>query len=268
MKIIEVKTQAELDSALAKVNPEEEVIVITGTDWVRVTGSAHVEARESAHVEARESAHVEARESAHVEARESAHVVARESAHVEARGSAHVVARGSAHVEAWESAHVEAWESAHVEARGSAHVEASKYVAITKQPNHKGKIAGGVLIKIPRLTNPRLYCSYWGLKTEKDTTILFKAVDKDLKSGHKMEYPIGKEVIAPDWDNGVAECGGGLHLSPHPSIAKSFFEQATRFLRCSVKLKDMANHPDGNISKVKVRACKVLYEVDIEGKRL
>ena len=73
MRRVEVRTQAELDAALA----ESDILPIcVGNGRFIIRGSSHVVARGSSHVVARESSHVEAWESSHVEAWGSSHVVA------------------------------------------------------------------------------------------------------------------------------------------------------------------------------------------------
>src|SRR6266849_1780905 len=137
------------------------------------------------------------------------------------RGSAHVVARGSANVEARESAHVEAW--------GSAHVEATKFVAITKQVDHTGQIAGGVVIAVQRPTTVEDWCAFYGIPVTDGIAVLFKAVRDDYRSSHGLLYSPGTQPEAPDWDGGRDECGGGIHFSFHPSAARDFDQKATRF---------------------------------------
>jgi len=72
-------------------------------------------------------------------------------------------------------------------------------------------------------------------------------------------------VTAADW-NTVAECGNGLHFSPRPVVAGSYLDsRRKRYLACAVKAAD-AVVIDG--TKIKARACTVLYEVTVSGERL
>jgi hypothetical protein len=254
------------------------------------------------HVEARGSSqpHVEAWESSqpHVEAWESSqpHVVARGSSqpHVEAWGSSqphveawessqpHVVARGSSqpHVEARGSSqpHVEAWESSqpHVEARG--YVQISIFGAvIAKLGAHcsaiihgKGaKVTGGSQTKV-LLRKPKEWCDYYGVAVKGGTATLFKALNVDFTSPHGLLYAPGSTVEAPDWDGGKQECGGGLHFSPAPAMAREFHTGAIKYVACPVRLTDMAVHPYGEYpQKCKARRiCKPIYEVDVDGERV
>ena len=151
MKIIEIKTQVELDAyvdgdefvELRIVAPqivwivvnktyknarvvarESSRVVARGSSRVVASGSSSVEAWGSSRVEARESSSVVAWGSSSVEAWGSSRVEAWGSSSVVARGSSRVVARESSRVVARESSSVEAWESSRVEAWGSSRVEA------------------------------------------------------------------------------------------------------------------------------------------------
>jgi len=282
---VTVRTQAELDQALAEGRPRIVIdspagmwLTLDGEGSARVEagGSARVVARQSAHVEAGgsarvvawESAHVEARGSAHVKARGSAHVVARQSAHVEAGGSAHVEARGSAHVEAWGSAHVVAWGSAHVEAWESAHVEAGTHVAVHLH-SRRVYLTGGVVIDMTDLdqTDPRTWCDVNRVPVDSDGTVtLYKALGADLVAGHGFrptQYMLGSTVTAKDWRDDH-NCGGGLHLSPSPSCARRYLPDATRYVAVRVALADLRPIP-GGAPKAKVRQCLVVREVDLYG---
>ena len=129
-----VKTQAELDAALADETVEVIDIVSERGVWltlpasdsatVQAFDSATVRAFDSATVRAYGSATVEAFGSATVQAHGSATVRAFGSATVEAFDSATVEAFGSATVEAFDSATVRAFDSATVQAFGSATVQA------------------------------------------------------------------------------------------------------------------------------------------------
>ena len=169
-------------------------------------------------------------------------------------GDAEVTVLGQATVRAW----------------GQATVRAKKYVAIQLINGHTGKVTGGVVIKIPAIDTLKKWTDYYDADEKKGKLILYKALDKDLKSGHGMEYPIGKTITAPDWDNGQAECGGGLHFCATPWEALSYHDRATRYVACSVSIKEIRTpkKEDDCPNKVKARTCKVLYECDIDGKRI
>ena len=289
-----VTTQKELDAAVEA--GESEIIIdspagvwltVKGSSRVVAWGSSRVVARESSRVEAWESSRVEAWESSRVVAWGSSRVVAWGSSRVVARGSSRVEARESSRVEAWESSSVEAWESSSVEARESSRVvaressrvvarESSRVVASKYTAVHlysaRATVTGGVVINIAALDLTRLtdWADYHGVEIVDDEVIVYKAVDADLRSARGFEYPIGETVTCPDWDP-VPECGGGLHLSPHPAQARDYYRGAARFLRCAVPV-DALTIIDGDATymtpKLKARTVRVLCEVDVHGREI
>jgi len=103
---------------------------------------------------------------------------------------------------------------------------------------------------------------------EAGLAILFKAVRDDFRSAHGTLYAPGSTPKAEDWDGGKAECGGGLHFSFHPSAAKDFDSEATRFVACPVLLKNIkvyrsADYP-GKIKAPQVDAA--IWECGEDGK--
>jgi hypothetical protein len=282
MEQIIVNTQLEYDSIPPFFNGLIIVkgkIKIYGSASVVAHESARVVAYESASVVAHESASVVAYESARVEARGSARVEAYESARVEARGSARVEARGSARVEAYGSASVEArgsasvvaYESASVVAHESARVVAGQYVAVHKMSNHIGDIQAINIIIVPPITTPTEWCLYYGIVINEDIALVYKAVRDNYISAHGTSYAPGQIPIAGDWDGGVAECGGGLHFSPRPVMAKEFDNIATKYIACPVAIKDMRNPrlDDQYPNKIKAARCAgPVYEVDEWGEKI
>ena len=191
-----------------------------------------------------------------------------DSATVEAYGSATVEAYGSATVRAYGWATVRAYDSATVRAYGSATVEASKYVAVQKMPSGNPKITGGVLIVIPELKTAQDWCDYYGVEVKRGTATVFKAVDDDYSTiqarPRGIFYAPGSKPKCTDW-NSMPECGGGLHASPRPLMARRYNEGATRYVACPVKLAEIVVIDD----KVKVpRIAGAVYEVDEDGERL
>ena len=251
---------------------------------VEAYGSAHVEAYGSAHVVAYGSTHVVAYGSAHVVASESAHVVASGLAHVEAWGSArveawgsthvvaygstHVAAYGSAHVEAWGSTHVVAYGSTHVAAYGSAHVVASQLVSV-HQFSQQVKVQGGIIILVVPPKTAAEWCDYYGVSVLNGVATVYKALRDDFKSAHGLLYAPGTSPIAPDWDGGQEECGGGLHFSPQPFMGLEFDNKATRFVACPVRLEDIRAPKSGDAYPHKIKASAIsgaIVEVDRYGK--
>lgn len=129
---------------------------------------------------------------------------------------------------------------------------------------------GGHKIKAMKAKTAKEWCEFYGVKVIRGCAILFKALDSNFNSPHGANYSPGSKPVADDWDGGDRECGGGLHFSPHPAMAKSFNMSAEKYAACPVKLDDIVVHPNGS-SPEKVKAEKVsrpCYEVDIHGNRL
>ena len=185
-----------------------------------------------------------------------------------ASGSASVRAYGSASVRAYGSASVTASDSASVRAYGAASVTASSHVAVHLH-DARVTVEGGVVIDVTKVNQRDVttWADYTGAETTDAGVVLYKAVDADLKSERGFAYPIGETVECPDWTD-TNDCGGGLHLSPHPHQALAYFSHATRFLRCVVAVDDLRPIPGyaGDPAKAKARRVTVLAEVDIDGK--
>ncbi len=99
--------------------------------------------------------------------------------------------------------------------------------------------------------------------------ILFKAVDETWKSGCHFDYTPGTIPQAPDWDGGKRECGGGLHFSPRPWMAREFHPEATRYVGCPIRVSDIRppQKNDQYPQKVKARGCcGPVFPVDEDGK--
>jgi hypothetical protein len=111
------------------------------------------------------------------------------------------------------------------------------------------------------------WLGFYGIDIEDGVATLYKAVGEGYESRQGITYKPGEETVAPDWDGGERECGGGLHFSPHPQFALDFRPSAQHFLACPVKVEDIAVHPNGTYpEKVKARAtCGPAVEVDVNG---
>ena len=180
------------------------------------------------------------------------------------------VISGSSHVEARGSSHVEAWGSSHVVARESSHVVASKFSSISIQSD-KSICTGGIQIKIPSIFTPQVWCDYNGVEATDGVVVLYKALDDNYKSGYGAKYKPDTIPIAPDWDGGVKECGGGYHFCSSPRIAKKrFHEKATKFMACPVALADCATITNPQYrDTIKARGCCApIWEVDIDGNKI
>jgi hypothetical protein len=292
-----IKTQAELDAAIA-ARPNDWHIVAEGRfsisiGRVEAWGNASVEARENASVEARGNASVVAWGNASVEARGNASVVAWGNASVvawgnasvEARENASVEARENASVEAWGNASVEAWGNASVEARENASVEAwgnvfvrlfsalkitvSFGVIIAKHGEAK-TLTGGQIVECKPPLTAKEWCEHHGIAVKDGVALVFKGVNAEFHSEQGGVYTPGSTPVAPDWDGGKAECGGGLHFSPLPQMTHEFCTPI-KFVACPVALADMRAPQEGDDypNKIKARGAHApVYEVDKKGDRV
>jgi len=255
----------------------------------------HVKAWESSqpHVVAWESSqpHVVARESSEpfIEAWGSSqpHVEARESSQprIEARESSqpHIVAWGASQplVDAWGTSqpHVVAWESSQPFIRASAYVQISlrgRLIAklgrlVSARIHGKGPQVEGGHQTYVIIETPEQWCDYYGATVAEGVATLYKAVDEDYSTGNArlggIFYRPGTAPVAPDWDGGVRERGGGLHFAPRPEMAMTFNVGATKFVACPVALKDFSVQPDAEYpDKIKASGCcGPVYEVDRRG---
>ncbi len=151
-----------------------------------------------------------------------------------------------------------------------------RYAALIAQKHDRAKLSipGATILKVPTITMPEEWCDYYGVKVTRGKAILFKAVDGAFASAHltpsgdHLVYAPASTPEAPDWDGPKRECGGGIHLSPSPLAALTFFPEATRFVGCPVRLADIVVHKDAEYpAKVKARqiAPPGCFEVDRDG---
>ena len=170
--------------------------------------------------------------------------------------------------------YVRAFDSSTVRAFGSSTVQASKYVAVHLH-SARATVEGGVLIDLTQVDerDAREWCDIHGAEIVGDTALLYKAVDGEFAAGHSYRlttYAVGSTVTAADW-RADHSCGGGLHLSPHPEQALEYRTDAARMLLVEVDLADLSPIPSlvsGGAAKCKVRACRVLREVALDGSEL
>ena len=245
----EINSQADLDAAIAA---GETRVIVRKSIYLSLSVSLTVEAWGSS------SPTVEARESS------SPTVVAWESS------SPTVVAWGSSSptVEARESS------SPRVEARGFVmlrilgHVVASLSASVMCRVQGKtAKVEGGAVVYDENPATPQAWCDHYGVQVVDGVATLYKGVNDKYTTDRGTDYSPGQTPVAPDWDGGDRECGGGLHFSPHPTMTLEFYGEATKFLACPVSLADMSVHPSGNYpQKVKARGCcGPTVEVDRDG---
>ena len=279
MKWVQVRTQAEADKAakagdgLEVVSGPDVEIMVRGSSTVRAYGSSTVRAYDSSTVTAYGSSTVTAYGSSTVRAYDSSTVRAYDSSTVTAYDSSTVTAYDSSTVTAYGSSTVRAYGSSTVRAYDSSTVRAYGYVAVTRQPGHKGKVTGGVVIKVTALTSVKVWCDYYGVEPDAGVVILYKAVGQDFRSPHGFDYTPGTIPVASDWDSGERECGGGLHFSPRPFMAFEFYDKPDkpRYVGCPVRITHIRKPKadDSYPQKVKAKGCcGPVFECDIDGRPL
>jgi hypothetical protein len=238
---------------------DSSTVTASGSSTVRTSGSSTVTAYGSSTVRAYGSSTVTASGSSTVRAYGSSTVTAYVSSTVTAYDSSTVTAYGSSTVTAYGSSTVRA--------SGSSTVTAGKYTAVHLF-SARVKVTGGVVIDVSKIDLADItdWADYYGTDIIGGQVIVYKAVNDNLKSPRGFAYPIGETVTAPDWSAGDF-CGGGLHLSPSPQGAQRYFEEATRFLKCTVPVAELSviDPENRNAPKLKAKTVTVLAEVDIHG---
>jgi hypothetical protein len=172
-------------------------------------------------------------------------------------------------VRAYGSSQVTAYGSSQVRAYDSSQVRASKFVALTVQGNRVKVIEGTHVIRVPEIEDVADWLDYYGIEpTKAGYVTLYKGVDSEFRSSHNgTTYVPGTTVTAPDF-NGHSRCGNGLHLCPRPLLTLAYID-AKKFLAVKAKVADIVLIDSGTIpDKCKVRTCKVLHEVDIDGRKI
>ena len=118
-------------------------------------------------------------------------------------------------------------------------------------------VNGGQQTRVMRSTVEQ-WCAYYGVPIRDGVVVLYKAVGDDFHTvgQYRFAYTPGTTPVAPDWDGGVKECGGGLHFSPRPLMARRFASEATKYVACPVAVSDIVVYPNGQApEKVKARGC-------------
>jgi hypothetical protein len=132
-------------------------------------------------------------------------------------------------------------------------------------------ITGGGFVSRKDISTPAKWCDFYGARVSGGVAILFKAVKQDFTppchAGNGVVYTPGTSPVAPDWDGGKKECGGGLHFSPTIPATLKFHSDNPRWMACPVALADLVVHPDGQYpEKVKARGCAApIWEVGRDG---
>ena len=294
MTTVHVCTQKELDEALAKPKCHEIVVCsprgvclkirdshgknveVSGDTIVSVSGDAVVDVSGNVTVRAFENATVNALDNSTVRAWDCVTVAAYDDATVMACGyvsvtaydASTVMASGCVSVAAYDDATVMACGRAYVDAYGSATVKAGTCVPVhvhSKAVAHKG----GVIIDMTAIdaNDPETWCAMHLVEVDEDGQAhLYKALDADLCAGHNYRrltnYPIGHVVDdTANWaDNN--KCGNGLHVSPTPWLAKTYYKEASRFVEVCCPVEELRPI---NEAKAKAPRLRVLREVRVDG---
>jgi hypothetical protein len=153
--------------------------------------------------------------------------------------------------------------------KGNVEVTSESDLVVIRAIEEMPKVTG-VYKELLRLTSndPIEWCKFFDLPiVDEEFVTLYKALDENFCSRwNKFCYLPGTTVEAPDWDPNK-ECGGGLHFSPSPRMAKEFNWEATKFVACKVKVNEVLVHLNGEYpEKVKAPRVYEIFEVDIDGK--
>lgn len=248
---------------------------------VRAAGDAIVYAHDDAAVEASGRTHVVASDEARVQGHHQASIYATHEARVSANDRCLVIARGKSVVNARNRCRIDAGDTSRVQAENQARVILSDFAnvytfnsaVIYRVAETSGEIHVGAntTIVVPDLSKPINWCLFYDAKSENGIVTLYKAVDLDYSTekgrAAGIDYAPGSVPVAPDWDNGESECGGGLHLCPAPIYTLDFYLYPPRFVACPVRFEDIRVFPTPKYpAKVKVRAVSgPCYEVDLAG---
>jgi hypothetical protein len=150
-------------------------------------------------------------------------------------------------------------------------VHASKFVAVHLHSKRVRLDGEGHVIDVTEinLDDSATWCEYKGIEVVDGVAFVFKAVGDDWNSAYPVNgkytsYKPGKKPKAADWEP-TFECGKGLHFSPSPGHALYFRDDATKFLKCGVRLDEMVALGDKVKAKRVVVAC---VEVDVHGREV
>ena len=246
---------------------DDATVTVAGDAKVAAVGHATVTAYGNATVTALSRATVMAFDNVRVTAFDDATVEAAENAKVRAWGNSIISAYDHATVSAGDNSTVKACGRAYVDAYGSATVKAGICVPVHVY-SKTATCQGGVIIDMTTIdaNNPDTWCAMHLVEVDEDGQAhLYKALDADLNAGHNYRlthYPIGHVVDdTANWaDNN--RCGGGLHASPTPWLAKTYYKEASRFVEVCCPVEDLRPI---NEAKAKAPRFRVLREVTVDG---
>jgi hypothetical protein len=257
MSTVEVRTQSELDAAIAKHGDDPNTLIACfGEEFV-------ISARVRAHIDLRDNATATLWGNATATLRGNATATLRDNATATLRGNATATLRDNATATLWGNATATLRDNATATADGpytSVRNLSTAAKALLKR--------GAILIQPPTLETFEEWARFYDVKVSRGVAILYKAVTDEFRSGRGFDYSPGSKPEAPDWKDDDA-CGGGLHFSPTPGHALGYNWDATRFVACPVRADEVRPITDGYGWSDKVKAPRVVgkgcYEVDING---
>ena len=119
------------------------------------------------------------------------------------------------------------------------------------------------------------YFQKYNIKIIKGKCVLYKKVSSDFKTQentiNETLWEIGKTITHKNWNPTESECGEGkFHACATPHFCNEFRNNfGDRYIAISVKIADTYEWKNGNYpTKIAFREGKVLYECDINGKKI
>ena len=119
------------------------------------------------------------------------------------------------------------------------------------------------------------YFQKYNIKIIKGKCVLYKKVSSDFKTQentiNETLWEIGKTITHKNWNPTKSECGEGkFHACATPRFCNEFRNNfGDRYIAISVKIADTYEWKNGNYpTKIAFREGKVLYECDINGKKI
>ena len=171
-------------------------------------------------------------------------------------------------VHAYHHSIIHAQHSSTIFAKNSSIVRASPCVHVQRWSRTSTVTGGIVTDSFDIVKNAIDWCAYYGIPIVDGIVTLYKATREDYTT-RNFEFPYvpGTTPVAPDWDGGKKECGGGLHFSPFPRATLQFDDNPKHFIACPVLLSEIVVHWEGEYpDKVKApRCCAPVWECDIDG---
>ena len=144
-------------------------------------------------------------------------------------------------------------------------MEATPYVAVHLH-SQSVTLTGGVIIDMTDidLHNVEQWLTYHGVRTTTHpehgrTATVYKAVGDTWTTDRGTDYSPGSTPEAPDWAP-TSVCGEGLHFGPSPHHSKGYFPDATRYVRCEVRVDEMVALGDKCKARRVVTPCVAVSE--------